>query len=145
METQMARHTALADPLYAHARPQHQLVYEVGDADALRDAIKFAFSYLSRLSSTQLCLDTARKNWVKVRLYSIMRAFFQLSAWDRQPSVGRPRASGKGPNSHPASMVSVGAGTEMVAGATNNGGGAADDADVTASSSAPHSVALGGG
>ena len=88
METQMARHTALADPLYARARPQHQLVYEVGDADALRDAIKFAFSYLSRLSSTQLRLDTARKNWVEVRLYSIMRAFFQLSAWDGQPSVG---------------------------------------------------------
>ena len=42
-------------------------------------------------------------------------------------------------------MVLVGAGTEIVAGAMNNGGGAADDADATASSSVPHSAVLGGG
>ena len=79
METQMARRAALVDPLYARARPQHQLAYEVEDADVLRDAIKLAFSYLSRLSGTQFRLDAARKNWVEIRLYSIVRAFFQLS------------------------------------------------------------------
>ena len=148
METQMARRAALVDPLYARARPQHQLAYEVEDADVLRDAIKLAFSYLSRLSGTQLRLDAARKNWVEVRLYSIVRAFFQLSEWDERPSVGRPRASGKGPNSHPTGMVSVGTGTgtgtETVAGAASNGGGGADDADATGSSSAPRSAAHGG-
>jgi paired amphipathic helix protein Sin3a len=145
METQMARRAALVDPLYARARPQHQLAYEVEDADVLRDAIKLAFSYLSRLSGTQLRLDTARKNWVETRLYSIVRAFFQLSEWDERPSVGRPRGSGKGPNSHPTGMASVGTGTEPVAGATSNGGGGAtDDADATASSSTPRSTAHGG-
>ena len=60
-----------------------------------------------------------------------MRAFFQLSEWDERPSVGRPPASRKEPNSHLAGMVSMGMGTEMVARATSNGGGAADDADAT--------------
>lgn len=145
METQMARRAALVDPLYARARPQHQLAYEVEDADVLRDAIKLAFSYLSRLSGTQLRLDAARKNWVEIRLYSIVRAFFQLSEWDERPSAGRPRGSGKGPNSHPTGMVSAGTatGTEAVAGATSNGGGGADDGDGTASSSAPRSAAQG--
>jgi hypothetical protein len=41
-------------------------------------------------------------------------------------------------------MVLVGMGTEMVARVMNNGGGAVDNADVTASSSVPHSAALGG-
>ena len=54
----------------------------------LRGAIKLTFSYLSRLSGTQLCLDAVRKNWVKIRLYSIIHAFFQLSDWDERPSVG---------------------------------------------------------
>ena len=108
---------------------------------------KLAFSYLSRLSGTQLRLDATRKNWVEIRLYSIVRAFFQLSEWDERPSMGRPRGSGKGPNSHPTGMVSVGAvtgtGTETVAGATSNGGGGGDDADATASSSASRSAAHG--
>ena len=34
----MARHTALADPLYARARPYHQLAYEVRGVGLLRDA-----------------------------------------------------------------------------------------------------------
>jgi hypothetical protein len=41
-------------------------------------------------------------------------------------------------------LVGTGMGMEMVAGATSNGGGAADDADATASSSVPRSAALGG-
>ena len=36
-----------------------QLSYGIEDSDVLRDAIKLAFSYLSRLSSSQLCLDVA--------------------------------------------------------------------------------------
>jgi hypothetical protein len=56
METQMAPHAALVDLLYMCACPQHQLVYEVEDADMLRNAIKLAFSYLS---STQLHLNAA--------------------------------------------------------------------------------------
>ena len=120
METRMACRAGLVDPLYTRARPQPQLAYALEDADVLHDAIDLAFSYLSRLSGTRLRLDAVRNNWVEVRLYSIVRAFFQLSEWDERPSVGRPRASGKGPNSHPAGMVSVG--TEMVGGATSNGG-----------------------
>ena len=54
----------------------------------LRGAIKLTFSYLLCLSGTQLCLDTVQKNWVEIRLYSIMHAFFQLSDWDERPSVG---------------------------------------------------------
>ncbi len=44
METQMARHVALVDPLYTRARPQYQHAYKVEDADVLRDAIKLTFS-----------------------------------------------------------------------------------------------------
>lgn len=132
METQMVRCTALVEPLYVRAHPQHQLTYEVEDADMLCDAIKLTFSYLFCFSGTQLRLDTAWKDWVEVRLYCIVRVFFRFSEWDEWPSVGRLRASGKGPNS------------EMVAGATSNGGGATDDLDATASSSTPRSAALGG-
>ena len=137
METQMARRAALVDPLYARARPQHQLAYEVEDADVLRDAIKLAFSYLSRLSGTQLRLDAARKNWVEIRLYSIVRAFFQLSEWDERPSAGRPRGNGKhsaGSNSHPTGMVPVASATEAVAVATSGAGGG-DEVDAAAASS----------
>jgi hypothetical protein len=45
-------------------------------------AIKLTFSYPSHLSGTQLCLNAAWKNWVGVRLYSIVRVFFQLRKWD---------------------------------------------------------------
>jgi paired amphipathic helix protein Sin3a len=94
METQMARRAALVDPLYARARPQHQLEYEIEDQDVLRDALKLAFAYLARLSGTQLRLDAARKSWVEIRLYSIVRAFFQLNDWDERPSAAaRPRAT----------------------------------------------------
>ena len=94
METQMARRAALVDPLYARARPQHQLAYEIEDQDVLRDALKLAFAYLARLSGTQLRLDAARKSWVEIRLYSIVRAFFQLNDWDERPSAAsRPRAT----------------------------------------------------
>jgi paired amphipathic helix protein Sin3a len=48
IEAQMARCAALMDPLYACTCLQHQLTYEVKDVDVLRDAIKLAFSYLSR-------------------------------------------------------------------------------------------------
>ena len=140
METQMARRAALVDPLYARARPQHQLAYEIEDTDVLRDAIKLAFSYLSRLSGTQLRLDAARKNWVEIRLYGIVRAFFQLSEWDERPSAGRPRVGGKhpaGPNSHPTGIASVAGAAEVVlAGAT----GGADEVDATAASSAARPV-----
>jgi paired amphipathic helix protein Sin3a len=54
METQMARRAALVDPLYARARPQHQLGYEVEGADVLRDAVKLAFSYSTFCVSTVL-------------------------------------------------------------------------------------------
>ncbi|KAI0302797.1 hypothetical protein B0F90DRAFT_1627282 [Multifurca ochricompacta] len=47
METQMARRAALVDPLFARARPQHQLAFEVEDPDVLRDAVKLVFSYIS--------------------------------------------------------------------------------------------------
>jgi paired amphipathic helix protein Sin3a len=143
METQMARRAALIDPLYARARPQHQLAYEVEDADVLRDAIKLAFSYLSRLSGTQLRLDAARKNWVEIRLYSIVRAFFQLSEWDERPSAGRPRGNGKlpaGPNSHPTGMAPVASTTEAVGVATSGAGGG-DDVDAAAASGTPRPAA----
>jgi paired amphipathic helix protein Sin3a len=144
METQMARRAALVDPLYARARPQHQLAYEVEDPDVLRDAIKLAFSYLSRLSGTQLRLDAARKNWVEIRLYSIVRAFFQLSEWDERPSVGRPRGNGKhpaGPNSHPTGIALATGSTETVVGASSADG--VDDADAVAGSSTPRSAGQG--
>ncbi|KAI9451486.1 hypothetical protein F5148DRAFT_1378838 [Russula earlei] len=144
METQMARRAALVDPLYARARPQHQLSYEIEDADVLRDAVKLAFSYLSRLSGTQLRLDAARKSWVEIRLYSIVRAFFQLNDWDERPLAGRPRGSGKHsgtPNAHPTGMaasVAVAAGVETPAGVAGTGGG--DDVDAAAASSASRSA-----
>ena len=46
MEAQMACCAALMDPLYVHIHPQHQLAYNVEDADVLCDAIKLTFSYL---------------------------------------------------------------------------------------------------
>ena len=95
METQMVRRAALVDPLYARARPQHQLEYEIEDQDVLRDALKLAFAYLARLSGTQLRLDAARKSWIEIRLYSIIRAFFQLNDWDERPSAARPRTAWK--------------------------------------------------
>ena len=93
METQMARRAALVDPLYARARPQHQLEYDIEDQDVLRDALKLAFAYLARLSGTQLRLDAVRKNWIEIRLYSVVRAFFQLTDWDERPSATRARSS----------------------------------------------------
>jgi paired amphipathic helix protein Sin3a len=144
METQMARRAALVDPLYARARPQHQLAYEVEDADVLRDAIKLAFSYLSRLSGTQLRLNAARKNWVEIRLYSIVHAFFQLSEWDERPSVERPRGNGKhptGPNSHPTGIALATGSTEMAVGASSADG--MDDVDAAAGSSTPRSAGQG--
>ena len=151
METQMARRAALVDPLYARARPQHQLAYEVEDADVLRDAVKLAFSYLSRLSGTQLRLDAARKGWVETRLYSIIRAFFQLNDWDERASAGRPRGNGKNPaelnahlagvaSSNPAAAAGV-AGVEGAAGTTSSAGG--DDVDATGGSSTPRSAGHG--
>ncbi|KAH9983794.1 hypothetical protein BJV74DRAFT_878832 [Russula compacta] len=152
METQMARRAALVDPLYARARPQHQLAYEVEDSDVLRDAVKLAFSYLSRLSGTQLRLDAGRKSWIEIRLYSIIRVFFQLNDWDERPSaVSRPRGNWKhsaGPNAHPVGMAAstptpaAGAG-EAVVGATNSSGGGGDDTDATAASSASRSAGHG--
>jgi paired amphipathic helix protein Sin3a len=148
METQMARRAALVDPLYARARPQHQLSYEVEDADVLRDAVKLAFSYLSRLSGTQLRLDAARKSWVEIRLYSIVRAFFQLNDWDERPSAGRPRGNGKNPaesNAHTASVAppntAAAAGVEGAAGMTSAGGG--DNVDATGGSSTPRTAGHG--
>ena len=150
METQMARRAALVDPLYARARPQHQLAYEVEDSDVLRDAVKLAFSYLSRLSGTQLRLDAGRKSWIEIRLYSIIRVFFQLNDWDERPSaMSRPRGNWKqsvGPNAHPVGMVTptpapVAGGGEAVIGATNSGGAGGgggsggDDVDATAAAS----------
>jgi hypothetical protein len=44
----------------------------------LRDAVKIAFSYPSRLSGTQLCLVLAA--WMMIRLYRVVRGFFQLTA-----------------------------------------------------------------
>ena len=80
-----------------------------------------------------------------MRLYSIIHAFFQLSDWDKRPSVGRLHVSGKEPISHLVGMVVVGTGMEMVAGATSNGGGTVDDADATTTSSITLcSTALGG-
>ena len=150
METQMARRAALVDPLYARARPQHQLAYEIEDADVLRDAVKLVFSYLSRLSGTQLRLDAARKSWVEIRLYSIVRAFFQLNDWDERPSAGRPRGNGKSPaepNAHlagvalPNAAAAAAAGVEGVAGTASSAGG--DDVDVAGGSTTPRSAGHG--
>lgn len=139
METQMARRAALVDPLYARARPQHQLAYEIEDADVLRDAVKLAFSYLSRLSGTQLRLDANRKSWVEIRLYSIIRAFFQLD-WDERPSACRSRGNGKNSGGAASShTTAVAAGVEGAAGAMSSGGGG-DDGDATGGSSTPRSV-----
>jgi paired amphipathic helix protein Sin3a len=140
METQMARRAALVDPLYARARPQHQLAYEIEDTDVLRDAVKLAFSYLSRLSGTQLRLDANRKNWVEIRLYSTIRAFFQLSDWDERPSAGRPRGNGKNSVGVASSnATAVPTGVDGAAG-TMSGGGGGDDVDATGGSSTPRSV-----
>lgn len=139
METQMARRAALVDPLYARARPQHQLSYEIEDADVLRDAVKLAFSYLSRLSGTQLRLDAARKSWVEIRLYSTIRAFFQLSDWDERPSAGRSRGNGKNSVGVASSnATAVTAGVEGAVGTMSGGGG--DDVDTTGGSCTPRSV-----
>ena len=138
METQMARRAALVDPLYARARPQHQLAYEIEDADVLRDAVKLAFSYLSRLSGTQLRLDATRKSWVEIRLYSIIRAFFQLSDWDERPSAGRSRGNGKNSaGMAPSNATAVTAGVERAA---MSGGGGGDDVDATGGSGTPRSA-----
>ncbi|KAH8992694.1 hypothetical protein EDB92DRAFT_541726 [Lactarius akahatsu] len=141
METQMARRAALVDPLYARARPQHQLEYEIEDQDVLRDALKLAFAYLARLGGTQLRLDAARKGWVETRLYSIVRAFFQLNDWDERPSAARPRAILKhasatatvaqSPNAHSAGMATAAAG-EAAAGSED-----ADSATTVGGSSTP--------
>ena len=148
METQMARRAALVDRLYARARPQHQLEFEIEDADVLRDAVKLTFSYLSRLSGTQLRLDAARKSWVEIRLYSIIRAFFQLNDWDEWPSAGRPRGNGKPPatpNAHPTGMVTPAADAASgVTGAGSGSSGGGDDVDAAAAaSSAPRSAGHG--
>ncbi len=141
METQMARRAALVDPLYARARPQHQLAYEVEDTDVLRDAVKLSFSYLSRLSGTQLRLDATRKSWVEIRLYSIIRAFFQLSDWDERPSAGRLRGNGKNSAGVASSNTT---GVEGAAGTMSSGGGG-DDVDGGSSTprSAGHSARNG--
>jgi paired amphipathic helix protein Sin3a len=145
METQMARRAALVDPLFARARPQHQLAYEIEDSDVLRDVVKLAFSYLSRLSGTQLRLDAARKSWIEIRLYSIIRVFFQLNDWDERPLGGRPRGPWKhstGPNSHPAGMAtSVPA--EAVGSVTGSTIGCGDDADPAMGASTPRTAGLG--
>lgn len=136
METQMARRAALVDPLYARARPQHQLEYEIEDQDVLHDALKLAFAYLARLGGTQLRLDAARKSWVEVRLYSIVRAFFQLNDWVEPPSATRPRAAWKHVSASPNAPS---AGEAAAAGATVAGG---DDLD--SATAATNGTAVGG-
>ncbi|KAI0062716.1 hypothetical protein BV25DRAFT_1803353 [Artomyces pyxidatus] len=78
MEEQMAKRAILIDPLFARSRPQHQLEFVLEDMDVLKDAVKLSFSYLARLAGTQMRLDNARKNWIEVRLYNIVRSFFML-------------------------------------------------------------------
>ena len=146
METQMARRAALVDPLYARARPQHQLDYEIEDQDVLRDALKLAFAYLARLSGTQLRLDAARKSWVEIRLYSIVRAFFQLDDWDERPSAAtRPRATWKHPSATPTAAApspnAHSAGMATAAGEAATTGVADDAAD---SAAAVTNAAVGG-
>ena len=140
METQMARRAALVDPLFARARPQHQLEYEIEDPDVLRDALKLAFAYLARLSGTQLRLDAARKSWVEIRLYSIIRAFFQLNDWDERPSaVARPRPTWKHASATPtaaAAASSPNAHSTGMAGEAVAGGDEADSASAVASAAA---------
>ncbi len=140
METKMALRAALVDPLYARARPQHQLEFEIEDQDVLRDALKLAFAYLARLSGTQLRLDAARKSWVEIRLYSIVRAFFQLNDWDERPSAARPRTNWKhasatpsaapSPNAHSVGMV-----TSPMGEATVPGGDDSDSATTVTNAS----------
>ena len=100
--SKMTRHAMLMDLLYARAHPQHQLAYKVKDTDVLCDAIKLTFSYPLHLSSTQLCLDVAQKNWVGVRLYSIVCTFFQLREWDMHQRSADQRQVSKIPQpAHP--------------------------------------------
>jgi paired amphipathic helix protein Sin3a len=123
METQMARRAALVDPLYARARPQHQLEYEIEDQDVLRDALKLAFAYLARLSGTQLRLDAARKNWIEIRLYSVIRAFFQLNDWDERPSAARPRTPWKNEGAATVEEADSAAAAAAAANTTGGNGG----------------------
>jgi paired amphipathic helix protein Sin3a len=44
IEMQIAHCAALVDPFYMCTHLQHQLVYEIEDADMLHDAIKLTFS-----------------------------------------------------------------------------------------------------
>lgn len=86
----MAKRAMLVDPLFARARPRHQLEFEMADGEVLMDCLKLTSSFLARIGSGgsgasgasaagQMRMDGERKKWVEIRLMNVVKMFFMLS------------------------------------------------------------------
>lgn len=91
MEEQMAKRAMLVDPLFARARPRHQLEFELADEGVLMDCLKLTSSFVARMgsggsggsgsgsSAGQMRMDAERKKSVELRLLNVVKTFFMLS------------------------------------------------------------------
>lgn len=91
MEEQMAKRAMLVDPLFARARPRHQLEFELADEGVLMDCLKLTSSFVARMgtggsggggsgsAAGQMRMDAERKKWVEIRLLNLVKTFFMLS------------------------------------------------------------------
>ncbi|KZT07953.1 uncharacterized protein LAESUDRAFT_698018 [Laetiporus sulphureus 93-53] len=68
---QMATKASYIDPLFARARPAHQLEFVIDDMDVVQDALKLTFSFLDR-TQDQIALSNRKK------IETFLRAFVPL-------------------------------------------------------------------
>lgn len=106
MEEQRAKRAMLVDPLFARARPRHQLEFEVADEGVLMDCVKLTSSFLARMGTTgsggggsasgQMRMDAEKKRTVEVRLMNIIKTFFILSDdWVKSGTSGQSSSQGQ--------------------------------------------------
>jgi paired amphipathic helix protein Sin3a len=74
-DEQMAKTAALIDPLFARARPRHQLEFVIDDELVLQDAVKLSLSFLDR-TLTQINLPERKR--IEGFLRSFIPLFFAL-------------------------------------------------------------------
>jgi paired amphipathic helix protein Sin3a len=72
-EEQMARRASLIDPLFAGARPRHQLEFVLDEESVFQDALKLSLSFLDR---TQTQLNSAERKRIEGFLRSFTHLFF---------------------------------------------------------------------
>ncbi|THV08566.1 hypothetical protein K435DRAFT_708465 [Dendrothele bispora CBS 962.96] len=74
-EEQMAKRASLIDPLFARARPRHQLEFVTDDTTVLQDALKLTVSFLDRMQGQ---INVAERKRIETFLRSFVPLFFML-------------------------------------------------------------------